>query len=135
MPLVASGGSMREFRSLHLQKNLGDVFAAVESNPVVILNRGQPRAVVMSAAEFRRLKRAANEPIPRAALPKLPIVIRVGRREEPLGYDTSDFWACVREMADDALSGARDDAVEAEASRVREALRASGLLPKADIIR
>jgi prevent-host-death family protein len=126
---------MREFRSLHLQKNLGDVFAAAESNPVVVLNRGKPRAVVMSAAEFRRLKQAADEPVPRAALPKAPTVIRVGRRGDPLGYDTSDFWACVREMAGDALSGAKDDAVEAEASRVREALRASGLLPKTEVIR
>jgi prevent-host-death family protein len=126
---------MRAFRSLHLQKNLGDVFAAAESNPVVVLNRGQPRAVVMSAAEFRRLKQAADEPVPRAALPKVPTAIRVSRKVDPLGYDTSDFWTCVREMADGALSGAKDDAVEAEASRVREALRASGLLPQTHVIR
>ena len=34
---------MQAFRSLHLQKNLGEVLAAVAEEPVVLLNRGQPR--------------------------------------------------------------------------------------------
>ena len=31
---------MQAFRSLHLQKNLGAVLAAVSEEPVVLLNRG-----------------------------------------------------------------------------------------------
>ena len=104
---------MREYRSLHLQKNLGDVLANVADAPVVLLNRGQPRAVVMTAEEFRRLKRAAGETVPRAALPRVRKVIHVGARAaDPLGYDTSDFWACARTMAEAALSGRNGDAVE-----------------------
>lgn len=120
---------MKEYRSLHLQKNLGDVLAAVEADPVVLLNRGQPRAVVMSATEFRRLKRAANETVPDAALPRTPKVVRVGQVADPLAYDTADFAACARSMAADALSGTKRAAVEAEARPVRGALRRAGMLP------
>lgn len=112
---------MDEFRSLHLQKNLGDVLASAEVAPVVLVNRGQPRAVLMSAAEFRRLKQAAGEPVPAAAMPRHPAVIR-GRRHDPLGYDTSDFLRCAREMAEAALSGRNREAVEAELARIRKRL-------------
>jgi prevent-host-death family protein len=117
------------FRSLHLLKNLGDVLAAVAEQPVVLLNRGQPRAVVMSADEFRRLKRTANEPIPAAAQPVRRQVVRVSQQTDPLGYDTSNFAACVREMAADALSGRKDRDIGNEAAHVRDALREAGLLP------
>jgi prevent-host-death family protein len=120
---------MQAFRSLHLQKNLGEVLAAVAEEPVVLLNRGQPRAVVMSAAEFRRLKRAAHEPIPPAAQPKQSQIVRVGRIGDPLGYDTANFAACVRAMAADVLSGDKDDAIADEAARVRKVLREAALLP------
>jgi prevent-host-death family protein len=112
---------MDEFRSLHLQKNLGDVLASAEVAPVVLVNRGQPRVVLMSAAEFRRLKQAAGEPVPSATMPRRPVVIR-GRRDDPLGYDTTDFLRCARAMAEAALAGRNREAVEAELAKVRRRL-------------
>ncbi len=112
---------MDEFRSLHLQKNLGEVLAAAESAPTVLVNRGQPRVVLMSAAEFRRLKEAAGESVPRAALPRRSLVVR-GRGQDPLGYDTSDLRTAGREMAEAALSGRNVTAVRAELERVRRRL-------------
>lgn len=109
---------MEEFGSLHLRTELGEVLAASDTAPVVLLNRGQPRAVLMSAEEFRRLKRAAGEAVPRAALPRRATVVR-GREDDPLGYDTSDLLACAREMADAALSGRNRAAVDAELARVK----------------
>ncbi|MBY5868485.1 type II toxin-antitoxin system prevent-host-death family antitoxin [Rhizobium leguminosarum] len=50
--------------SIDLQKNLGDVLRAADDEAVLVVNRGQPRAVVMCAEEFIRLKTAAGEPIP-----------------------------------------------------------------------
>lgn len=109
---------MEEFGSLHPQTTLGDVLASCDTAPVVLLNRGQPRAVLMSAEEFRRLTRAAGEAVPRAALPRRAAVVR-GRGDDPLGYDTSDLLACARQMAEAALSGRNRRAVEAELARVR----------------
>ena len=109
---------MEEFGSLHVRTELGEVLAASETAPVVLLNRGQPRAVLMSVEEFRRLKRAAGEAVPRAALPRRAAVVR-GREDDPLGYDTSDLLACARQMADAALSGRNRAAVDAELARVR----------------
>lgn len=109
---------MDEYRSLHLQKNLGDVLASAEVGPTLLVNRGQPRLVIMSVAEFRRLKEMAGEPVPGAAMPRRPLTVR-GKVEDPLGYDTSDFHACAREMAEAALSGRNAAAVEAELARVR----------------
>jgi prevent-host-death family protein len=115
-----------EFRSLHLQKNLGEVLAATEVAPTVLVNRGQPRVVLMSVSEFRRLKKAAGEPVPPAALPRRPLVIRV---QDPLGYDTSDFGACALAMADAALSGRNWNAVQAELASARRRL---GNSPRTD---
>ena len=118
---------MEEFRSLHFQKHLGQVLAACEVAPTVLVNRGQPRAVLMSVAEFRRLKGVAGEPIPSAALPRHPVVIR-GPKDDPLGYDTSDLASCAIAMAEAALSGRNAAAVQAELERVRARL---GLRPGA----
>ncbi|WP_158933202.1 type II toxin-antitoxin system Phd/YefM family antitoxin [Acidisphaera sp. S103] len=109
---------MDEYRSIHLQKNLGDVLASAEVAPTVLVNRGQPRLVLMSVGEFRRLKELAGEPVPAAAMPRLPLTVR-GRVEDRLGYDTSDLYACAREMAEAALSGRNAAAVETELARVR----------------
>ena len=112
---------MNEYRSMHLQKNLGEVLASAEVEPTVLVNRGQPRLVIMSVAEFRRLKALAGEPVPTAAQPRRPLVLR-GRADDPLGYDTSDLYACALEMAEAALSGRNAAAVEAELARVRPTL-------------
>lgn len=83
--------------------------------------------------EFERQREAARMFHERAArgdpakalailkrLPSLP--------EDPLGYDTSDP-GYLREMAEDALAGRHEDAVDAELANVRRALagRLSGL--------
>jgi len=112
---------MNEYRSLHLQKNLGEVLASAEAEPTVLVNRGQPRLVIMSVTEFRRLKAAAGEAMPAAAMPRRPLTVR-GRIDDPLGYDTSDLRSCVLEMADAALAGRNTPAVEAELGRVRARL-------------
>ena len=39
--------------------------------------------------------------------------------DDPLGYDTSDENAAIRQMAADALSGKNKEAVQAELDRVR----------------
>lgn len=115
---------MNEYRSLHLQKNLGDVLASADVEPTVLVNRGQPRLVFMSVVEFRRLKAAAGEPVPAAAMQRRPLVVR-GRVADPLGYDTSDLRGCALEMAEAALSGRNAAAVEAELGRVRGRLAAA----------
>ena len=67
-----------ERRSLHLMPEFRVIAESAEREPVVMVNRGQPRLVVMSAAEFRRLKAAAGEPVPAAAMPRVPLVL-IGR--------------------------------------------------------
>ncbi len=112
---------MNEYRSLHLQKNLGEVLASAEGAPTVVVNRGQPRLVIMSVAEYRRLKAAANEAVPLAAMPRRPAVVH-GRVADPLGYNTSDLRGCALAMAEAARSGAHADAVAAELRGVRARL-------------
>ncbi len=53
------------------------------------------------------------------ASPRSLPVVRKGLTPDPLGYDTSDLLACARAMAEDALSGRCDDAIEAEIQAVR----------------
>ena len=113
---------METIRSLHLQKNLGDVLALIEAAPVVLLNRGQPRAVIMTAAEFRRLTEAAGECVPDAALPRQPLTLRGGVPDDPLGYETADLMTTARTMAANALSGRHRQEVQRELSRVRTRL-------------
>lgn len=112
---------MDQFRSLHLQKNLGEVLASAEVDPVVLLNRGQPRVVLMSVNEYRRLKGLANEPVPQAAMPRRALVVR-RQADDPLGYDTADIAACGREMSAAALSGRNLVPVREELDRVRRRL-------------
>ena len=112
---------MQAFRSVDLQKHLRDVLDSAEAGPTVLVNRGQPRVVLMSAIEYRRLKTAAGEPVPTAVLPTRPLVLR-GRNGDPLGYDTSDIRATARQMADDALSGRTAAAISAERVRVKARL-------------
>jgi hypothetical protein len=52
---------------------------------------------------------------------KRPVTIR-GPVEDVLGYDTTDFLQCAREMAQAALSGRNADTVEAELGAVRRRL-------------
>lgn len=78
------GVVMRELRSVLLQKDLEGVVQAAIEAPVVLLNLGQPRAVLMSAEEYRRLKEAAGEPVPSAALPRRAVT-QVGLPDDPEG--------------------------------------------------
>jgi hypothetical protein len=108
---------VQAFRSQDLQKQLRVVLDSAGAEPAVLLNRGQPRVILMSAEEFRRLKLAAGEAVPAAALPRRPLVLQ-GRPHDPLGYDTSDNRQTARRMADDALSGRTAAAVDVERERI-----------------
>jgi len=79
---------MQSIRSINLQKNLGEVLRAADVEAVVVMNRDQPRTVVMSAEEFIRLKVAAGEPVPPEVRKSRPTLYR--RPVDPLGYDTRD---------------------------------------------
>lgn len=112
---------MQTIRSINLQKNLGDVLKAADVEAVLVTNREQPRAVVMSADEFIRLKTAAGEPIPAEVRKSKPTLHR--RVADPLGYDTRDP-AHASQMARDAKSGKHEDIVKQE---VDAALRRWGM--------
>ena len=94
-----------------------DILEAPVIETTVLMNKGQPKAVLMSAEEFRRLKTAAGELIPASALPVNPLVLR-GPIDDPLGYDTSDIMATARLMVADARSGKTGPAIAAERARV-----------------
>jgi hypothetical protein len=117
---------MLVFRSSDLQRQLGDVQRAGDKEPVLFEHHGKARSVMMSVAEFMRLKTKAGEPA-RVASDRRALVQR-GLPADPLGYDTSDFEACVTEMARAALSGRNKAAVRAEIDAVerRLGMRAGG---------
>lgn len=112
---------MQTIRSIHLQKNLGDVLKAADLEAVVVMNRDQPRAVMMSAEEFIRLKMAAGEPVPKEVRRSKPTLHRPP--VDPLGYDTRDP-DYVSQLVEDALAGRHSQAVRSE---VQAALRRWGM--------
>jgi len=75
-------------------------------------DRGLPRRMMMPDDAGQQ------PPAGRKSKPK----VVVGRPHDPLGYDTSDFWAYARQVADDALSGRNRDAVEMEVQAVERRL-------------
>jgi hypothetical protein len=112
---------LETFRSLHLQKHLGEVQEAARKAPVLFLHHGQPKSVMMSVEEFRRLKAAAGETLP-ADLDQRRAVTQRGPSPDALGYDTTDLFACAREMAQAARSGRNEAAVQAEIERAERRL-------------
>ena len=111
---------MQVYRSTDLQRQLGDVQRAADREPVLVETHGQARSVLMSVAEFARLKALAREPVPEAE-PR-PAVLRRGRPPDPLGYETRDVDACIAAMARAALSGRNAAAVRAEIEAVERRL-------------
>lgn len=103
---------MQTIRSINLQKNLGDVLRTADVEAVVVMNREQPRAVVMSAEEFIRLKTAAGEPVPMEVRKSRPVLHRAAA--DPLGYDTRDP-AYPAKLAADALGGRHETEIRHEA--------------------
>jgi hypothetical protein len=114
---------MRQFSSLDLQQQSGEIQRSAVGSPVVILNHGKPRSVMMSVEEFRRLKAAAGETLPTEVQRPRPIVRR-GLPKDPLGYATADLRQVAAAMADAAESGRNRDAVRAE---IRAAERRLGI--------
>lgn len=112
---------MRAIRSLNLQKNLGEVLRTADVEAVVVMNRGQPRTVVMSAEEFIRLKIAAGEPVPAEVRKPRPTLHRPNY--DPLGFDTADPNFELN-IARHALSGEHRAEIEAE---VEGAMRRWGM--------
>jgi prevent-host-death family protein len=102
---------MQTIRSINLQKNLGDVLRTADVEAVLVTNRDQPRAVVMSAEEFIRLKTAAGEPVPKEVRKSRPTLHR--RVADPLGYDTRDP-GYINQTANDALSGKHPEEIARE---------------------
>jgi len=120
---------MQAFTSSDLQKHLRLVLDSAGAEPTVLINRGQPRIVLMSAEEYRRLKSAAGEPIPPAAMPRRPLILR-GGTNDPLGYDTADLTSAAHQMANDALSGKTAAAADAERAKIRSRLGLAAPHPK-----
>lgn len=116
---------METFRSTQLQKHLREVQESARREPVLFLHHGQPSTVMMSVEEFQRLKTVAGEPVP-PEVRRRRAVTQQGLPPDPLGHDTSDFWACAREMAEAALSGRNGDAVREEIARAERRLGLSG---------
>ncbi|MCZ7861190.1 hypothetical protein O9X98_07190 [Agrobacterium salinitolerans] len=112
---------MQSIRSINLQKNLGEVLRAADVEAVVVLNRDQPRTVVMSAEEFIRLKIAAGEPVPPEVRKSRPTLHRP--QADPLGYDPSNPNHAVT-VAREALAGEHEAEVRRE---VDGALRRWGM--------
>jgi hypothetical protein len=75
----------------------------------------------MSVEELRRLKTAAGETVPSEVQLPRPVT-QEGLPTDRLGHDTSDFWACAREMAAAALSGRNREAVREEIVRAEQRL-------------
>lgn len=109
---------MQAFSSIDLQKQTGDVQRAASREGAVITSHGKPRNVMLSVEEFCRLKRIAGEAVPTGLLPKAGVTLR--HIPDPLGYDVRHFESAARKMANDALSGTNEAAVEAELREVRD---------------
>jgi prevent-host-death family protein len=118
---LIGGLTMRTFSSQDLQQQSGEIQRAAVSGPVVIMNHGKPRSVVMSVDEFRRLKEKAGEGVPQELDRPRPTVRRVPMRD-PLGYSTSDLRTLAVTMADAAISGRNREAVRAEIEAVERRL-------------
>jgi len=112
---------MRTFSSQDLQQQSGEIQRTAVAAPVVIMNHGKPRSIVMSVDEFRRLKEKAGEVVPNELDRSRPVVRRVPMRD-PLGYSTADIRTLAITMADAALSGRNKDAVRAEIAAVERRL-------------
>ncbi|MFN3548373.1 MAG: type II toxin-antitoxin system Phd/YefM family antitoxin [Mesorhizobium sp.] len=109
---------MRAFSSVDLQKQTGDVQRAADREGAVITSHGKPRTVMLSVEEFCRLKGIAGEAVePELQQSRQARTLRP--TPDPLGYDVRHFEIAARRMAQDALSGNAEDAVEAELLAVR----------------
>jgi hypothetical protein len=111
---------LRKYSSLDLQQRTGEIQNAALQEPVALTFHGRPRNVMMSVEEFRRLKAAVGEALPPDLRPRA--VTQRGLPDDPLGYDTQDFWSCAEAMADAAMSGRNKGAVEAEIAAVETRL-------------
>jgi hypothetical protein len=72
---------------------------------------------MMSVDEFRRLKEGVGEAVPQEVRSRRPVT-QEGLPPDALGYDTTDLFACAREMAAAVKSGSNRDAVREEIARV-----------------
>ncbi len=108
---------MRAFSSVDLQKQTGDVQRVADREGAVITSHGKPRTVMLSVEEFCRLKGIAGEAVEPELQPRRAPTLRPV--PDPLGYDVRHFETAARRMAQDALSGVGEEAVETELAAVR----------------
>lgn len=113
---------MKSYTSLDLQQRTGDIQRAAIAEPVIITNHGRSRLVILTVEEFVRLKEASGEPAPRELRRERKAGFRRGLPEDPLGYDTRDFWSCASAMAEAALAGKNRAYVDAEIAAVEKRL-------------
>jgi len=114
---------MKVYSALDLQQRTGDIQRAAVSEPVIVTNHGRPRLVIVTIEEYARLKEASGEQELRR---ERKAVVRRGTPEDPLGYDTSDFYACAKAMSEAALSGKNRAFVQAEIAAVEKRLMGGG---------
>jgi urease accessory protein UreE len=107
---------MQTIRLINLHKKLGDVLRAADDEVVVVLNREEPRTVIMSSDEFIRLKVAAGEPVPPAVRKTKPTLHSTP--DDPLGYDTNDPNYML-EVARHALGGEHETELMQEVERAQ----------------
>ena len=106
---------MKVYSALDLQQRTGDIQRAAVSEPVIV-----------TIEEYARLKEASGEPVPQELRRERKAVVRRGTPEDPLGYDTSDFYACAKAMSEAALSGKNRAFVQAEIAAVEKRLMGGG---------
>jgi len=66
---------MENAKLLMLSKEFEEVVSTIGDDPAVLVSPKGERYVLMPAAEFRRLKAAAGEPIPSEARDRRPVLI------------------------------------------------------------
>ena len=107
---------MRKFSSLDLQQRTGEIQSAALREPVALTFHGRPRTVILAVDEYCRLKDIAGEAVPQELRQSAPEVLGA-LPDDVLGYDTSDPFAAVAQMARDALDGKDARQVSAQAKR------------------
>ena len=112
---------LQTFTALDLQQRSGELQRTAVAAPVIITHHGHPRHILMSVDEFRRLKAAAGEVLPRELTRRKPLV-QHGLLPDRLGRDTSDFDTFLLDVVEHASSGQDREAIAEEIQAVERQL-------------
>jgi prevent-host-death family protein len=75
--------------SAELQRKLGEIQDRALREPVTVTHHGRPRLVILSAEEYRRLRRRDRQTLPVDALSPADLVA-IARAEAPAAYAPLD---------------------------------------------